>query len=208
MADELTGTTNTENGLGQEVVVEKHPLDTTDVDKGEGGDPAKVKDGEPDKTKTDSAPDSYTDFKFADGLEADKDVTGEFKQVAKELNLSQDKAQKLVDLQNKLMQNQGKRLQESWENTQNDWKKATTEDKEIGGPKLQESLASAKKVLEKFGTPALNKIVEEYGMGNNVEFIRLLTKVGNTIKEDSMNTGGSGTQSEKDPAKILFPNMA
>lgn len=203
-----TDTTNTENGQNGNTVEEKHPLDTTVENKGEGGDPAKVKDGETDKTKTDGAPDNYTDFKFANGLEADTEVTGEFKQVAKELNLSQEKAQKLVDLQNKLMQNQGKRFQAEWEKTQNDWKKATTEDKEIGGPKLQENLSVAKKALDKFSTPALNQLIEETGMGNNVEFIRLLVKVGSTIKEDTMNVNGGDTAGVKDPAKVLFPNMA
>ena len=44
-------------------------------------------------------------------------------------------------------------------------------------------------------------------MGNHPEFIRLLYRVGKTLKEDKMAGGQEPTNTGKDVAKTLFPSM-
>lgn len=165
------------------------------------------KDGAANKP-TEVAPESYQDFTLSEGFTADVEVTGEFKTLAKELNLSQEKAQKLVDLQNKLFSKTTAEMSKRFDTIQNEWVNAAKNDPEYGGKDFDKNLGLAKKALDQFGNPALNKIIEQTGMGNNPEFIRLLVKVGKTISEDGVMTNGNSTAKETDPAKVLFPNMA
>jgi hypothetical protein len=44
-------------------------------------------------------------------------------------------------------------------------------------------------------------------MGNHPEFIRLLYKVGLTLKEDKLMTEGGGPVSPTERGKVLFPDM-
>jgi hypothetical protein len=166
------------------------------------------KDGKADDPKPEVAPDKYEDFTLPENFEADNDVVEEFKTVAKELNISQEKAQKLVDLQTKLFSKQSAKMAERWNTLQDKWVEEAKNDKEYGGQNFEKSLGAAKLALEKFGNPALNKLIEQTGMGNNPEFIRLLVKVGNTVKEDNVMTGGNGVGEQKSAAKTLFPSMA
>ena len=58
------------------------------------------------------APEEYADFTLPEGMEADPDLIAEFKAEAKRLNLSQEDAQKLVDIQAKLAEKQSKAVLE------------------------------------------------------------------------------------------------
>ena len=52
-----------------------------------------------DKDKNEAAPEKYEDFKLPEGMEVNTDLLDKATPVFKELNLTQDQAQKMVDLQ-------------------------------------------------------------------------------------------------------------
>lgn len=156
---------------------------------------------EPQKPQEPSVPEDY-EFQAPEGGELNKELVDEFKPLAKELGLSQENAQKLVDFQNKAEQ----KKQENWNNLQQEWMDKSQNDQEFGGQAFEENVAVARKALDTFGNDAFKEFLDFAGAGNHPEVIRFLYRVGKAVDEDKMHKGNA-SDGPKDPAKILFPNM-
>lgn len=130
------------------------------------------------------APEAYTDFTLPEGVQTDAAAMDAFKATAKELGLTQEDAQKLVTMQAQQVATQV-----------TGWQEATKADKEIGGDKLPENLATAKRALEAFGSPELTAMLDRTGLGYHPEVIRAFYRVGQAISQDGFVPGrrGSGT---------------
>lgn len=148
------------------------------------------------------APESY-EFVMPEGVEIDEQAAGEFSEIAKELKLPQDQAQKLVDLYAKRVQGQ----LETHKATVESWATAVKADKEIGGDKLPESLSTARKAVETFGTPELKNLLNTTGLGNHPEFVKLMYRAGKAISEDRFVIGGESGAVNTDIARSLYPNQ-
>ena len=164
------------------------------------GQPAQ--EGQTDEAKEpEGAPEQY-EFQAPEGKEFDPEVVGQFAEVAKELNLTQDAAQKVLDkMAPVLAQRQEKQVMAVREQ----WANESKADPEFGGDKLPENLATAKKAMDTFASPELRTLLNDSGMGNNPEVIRLFVRVGKAISEDGFVRGGSGNAQSRDP-KRLYPN--
>ena len=163
-------------------------------------------DGSKDDTTAESqgAPEKY-EFKAPDGVVVDDTTIESFSEVAKELNLSQEAAQKILDKVGPVM---AQRQAEVIANLNTQWVEGVRSDKEIGGDKLQENLAVAKKAMDTFGTPELRTLLNESRLGNHPEIIRVFYRAGKSISEDKFVAGGSGRPNgSKDAAKSLYPNQ-
>ncbi|SDH23109.1 hypothetical protein [Propionivibrio dicarboxylicus] len=137
------------------------------------------------------APESYTDFTAPEGTTLNEDAMTEFKALAKERNLSQEDAQKFVDIGAKAVQLNNNRILEAVESTQAQWLADAKADKEFGGDKLGESLAVAKLARDTYGSEGLIKFLDESKLGNHPEMIRFFARIGRTIKPDSAVPGGT-----------------
>lgn len=151
-----------------------------------------------------AAPEKY-EFKAPEGKAFDEAVLTQFSEVAKELNLPQDAAQKILDKVAPAIQ---ARQAEAIQAARTEWANTARIDKEFGGDKLPENLAVAKKALDTFGTPELRALLNESGLGNHPEVIRLMYRAGKAISEDGFVPGSRTSTTEADPAKRLFPNQA
>lgn len=169
--------------------------DTGEKPEGEG---SKADEGKPQ-----GAPEAY-EFKAPEGSTLDDAVIGQFSEVAKELNLTQDAAQKILD---KMAPAMAARQAEQVEAIRTGWADEARVDKEFGGDKLDENLGTAKRALDQFGTPELRTLLKETGMGNHPEVIRFMYRAGKAISEDGFVPGGR-QGAPTDPAKRMFPNMA
>ena len=154
-----------------------------------------------DKT---GAPEQY-EWKAIDGAEISTDALADFSEVAKELNLPQDAAQKILD---KMAPALARRQAEAIEGVKTQWADSARTDKEFGGDKLGENLAVAKKALDSFGSPELRTLLNESGLGNHPEVIRFMVRAGKAISEDGLVQGTRSVAAQGDPAKRLFPNQA
>jgi hypothetical protein len=164
---------------------------------------SKPEDGKPAESKVEGAPESY-DFKAPEGHEYDATLIGSFSEAAKEANLTQDAAQKLLD---KVAPALASRTQEQIAELKNGWTESTKADKEIGGDKLQENLGIAKKAYDAFATPELRKLFEDTGLGNHPEVIRAFVRAGKAISEDSFVSGNPNPKVAVNPADVLYPTM-
>lgn len=169
---------------------------TTEQSAAEG----QTKGAEGEQQQPEGAPEKY-DFKAPEGKAYDTATLDGFAEVAKELNLSQDNAQKVLDKMAPLI---AQRQQAQVDTVSNEWVAAARADKEFGGDKLSENLATAKAALEKFGSPELSKMLNETKLGNNPEVIRLLVRVGKAISEDTIvsDKANSGGKQTKQPGEI------
>lgn len=162
---------------------------------------------EGDQGKPQGAPDKY-EFAAPEGQQFDTEVIGQFSEVAKELNLSQDAAQKVLDKMAPALQ---ARQVAMIEKARVDWAEAAQSDKEYGGEKLSENLSTAKRALDTFGSPELRTLLNESGLGNHPEVIRFMYRAGQAISEDTMVTGNAGgkqpARSNGDYANALYPSQ-
>lgn len=184
----------------------KPPVDTTTAAAGDAkpGEGAKTEDGKPadakDGDKPAGAPEAYTEFVMPDGYKLDEQLLGEFTPVLKELNLSQEAAQKVMDFAPKLIEKtvaetQAGLLTQLGLADHASWTAALKADAEIGGDKLPENLGHAKAAFTTFFSPAAQKLINGLGLGNHPEVIRGLVKVGKAISEDGFVPGGKTTAS-------------
>lgn len=186
-----------------------NPADTTATAAAPEGQQPQATEGQPpeagkteDEAKPQGAPEAY-EFSAPEGREYDPAVIAQFSEVAKELNLPQDAAQKVLD-------KMGPALAERQENAiasaRADWVAQTKADTEIGGPELAQKIALANGTFEKFGTPELRALLDESGLGDHPEMIRWAHRVGKAISEDGF-VAGRGVNTPSDPAKTMFPTM-
>lgn len=113
-----------------------------------------------------------------------------FRPIAKELNLTQEQAQKLVDVQAHTAQRWQEAVQQHVVDTRLGWRESAQTDEEIGGDKFAENLAIAKVGRDTFGNDALKALLDESGLGDHPEVIRFFYKVGKANSEhDFVNSG-------------------
>jgi hypothetical protein len=128
---------------------------------GDGGDPgtARVEDAPADKGPK-SIPGLPEGFTPGPGFE-------EYQTAVKDLGLAPDASVRLL-----------KTYQAAQDAQRSAWAEAATADPEIGGASFQRNLDHARSALKEYGSPGLTEVLERTGLGNQVEIIRLLAKVG------------------------------
>ncbi|EDT1794292.1 peptidase [Salmonella enterica subsp. enterica] len=152
--------------------------------------------------KQEGAPEKY-EFKPAEGQELDAAALEQFEPIARELNLTNEQAQKMVDLYgSKIMPMVQQQQVEAWQKTTEQWAADVKADKEIGGDKLTSNLSAAQRALAQFGTPELKEYLEGTGLGNHPELVKAFVKVGKAMSEDGMVTGKESGQ--RSAAEVLY----
>lgn len=155
--------------------------------------------GKTDEAKPEGAPESY---EWGE-TQLDSEVLTAFSEVAKELNLTQEAASKVLDKMAPVMQ---ARQAAQFEAARNEWAEQSKVDQEFGGEKLQENLGFAKRAMDAYATPELKTLLNESGLGNHPEVIRFFVKAGKAISEDTVITGAKGAATESYNPKRLYPN--
>jgi len=156
-----------------------------DAGQAEQGAEAAAKPEEKPAEQPEGAPEAY-EFTPPDGHVLDEGVIGKFSEVAKELNLPQDKAQKVLDVMAPAI---AERQQAALQAMTSEWAETSKADKEFGGEKLGENLAIAKTALDKFATPEFTKLLNDTGLGNHPEVLRVFYRAGKAISADTVVTG-------------------
>jgi hypothetical protein len=155
-------------------------------------------------------PEKY-DIKAPEGMTIDVEMMDKITPVFKELGITQEGAQKLADTYapyvNSLIDNDRKASVDTFKTMVNEWKQETI--KELGA-EYQKDMGIAAKFIDRFGSPKLREILNETGLGNNVELVKAFIKAGKEISEDSFQ--GSSTKiksvdTDESRAKVLYPSM-
>lgn len=134
------------------------------------------------------APHSYEQFSTPEGVDSlDKDVLATFETTAKELNLSQDKAQSLIDaVAPRIAERQKEALQAQVQT----WANEVAADPEIGGAKLDESVGLARKAYRMGASKELQSLLKTSGLDVHPEMVRMFRYFGARLSEDKVVEAG------------------
>jgi hypothetical protein len=146
------------------------------------------------------APAEYT-FTAPEGQEYDGKMLEAYTAAARKADLTQEAAQTLIQtMAPAIAAHQAEQVRA----IQDQWVETSKTDTEFGGVKLTENLGVARKALDQFGTPELRTLLEQSGLTNHPEVIRVLYRVGKAISEDTF-VGGRKVAAP-DSAKSFYPN--
>ena len=155
-------------------------------------------------SEPEGAPESY-EFQAIEGadLEIDSAPVQAFSEIAKDLNLTQEQAQSVLDKVAPALRQQN---DDYINEVRSEWVESVKSDPEIGGDKLQENLGKAVRVLDAFGTPELKSLLGETGLGDNPEIIRFLVRAHQDIGEDRFLTGSQTDKEQPFSARDFYNN--
>lgn len=174
-----------------------------------------------DSQKTDEpkpapkAPESY-EFKTPEGANAlDDQVLTELGAWAKDIDLTQEQAQSLIDrvvpkIQERTTAASMAALTAFYEDIgglPNTWLGQLKADKVIGGDQLDANLAIAAKARD-LGGPDFVKLLDKTGLGNHPAVIRTFLKIGRALSEEKFVTGGPAAGVQTNAADVLYGNSS
>jgi hypothetical protein len=167
------------------------------IKKNEADAKAKV---EADKAK--GVPEKYV-FTAPEGFNLDMEkVEKTFIPIAKELKLTQEGAQKLVDMYAGITKASIEAQAATFKTFVEGLKAETI--KELGANYKQE-LSFAAKARDRFASPELIEKLNESGLANDKDMIKLFITIGKAVSEDKPPEGKSGAGDKKSAESILFP---
>lgn len=173
----------------------------------EAGPQGEVQTEQKPDAKPEGAPEKY-EFKVPDGAQMDTELLGKFEPLAKDLNLSQEKAQQLVDLYADAIASNTKALAEKWAKQGSEWLQEVKADVELGGQHFTETVRNIETAMKRFGSESLTKAIKDMGLDNHPELVRFFSKVGREMSEDKFVGGKSANAetSQKSIAERLYPS--
>lgn len=176
---------------------------------GDGGQPAQGQQTpgqQGDGSSTQKTDEVVYEFEIPQGIEVDQARLDQFKGLAKELGLTADAAKKVVAMEVARVQ----QAAEQHLKTITGWADAVKSDKEIGGDKLAENLATARKAID-LGPPELKELLNSTGLGNHPAVVKWALAVGKKLSEDAFVPGGKTTvpqNTEEARAARMYPTTA
>jgi hypothetical protein len=194
---EAAGETKSEETQTEETKSEAKETLLSDKDKSQEEETKSTEEQKP------VVPEKYEDFTIPEGMELDAELLTDFQNTAKELGLTQDAAQKLVDFGAELLSAGYQAQRENLNTTMEGWEAEIKADEEYGGDKLNETLDRGKRVIRDHGSKELLTVLEETGMGSNPHLIRFLAKLDKALGEDK-TVDGKPAVTDKDAASVLY----
>lgn len=192
---------------------------------------AEAKPAEGDKPKEEAkpvVPEKYADFKLPEGVTVDAPVMEKAQGIFKELGLSQDQAQKLVDFQAENMKQLATRNRQAYMDMRTDWVKSVRENpkfaNEFGADgKLKpdsKTLVGLGRVLDSLGNTKLTndfrQAMDLTGAGDHPAFFEVFSMLAERLGEGAPVRGNApsphgqsatGVASRRSPAQEIFPNL-
>lgn len=164
------------------------------------------------------APEQYADFTIPEGVTFDEKSLTEFRSFAKEQDLTQEQAQKVLDYGADRIRARIEAPYRLWSEMQAKWQAEVKNDPEIGGTKFEQSIRDAALVFQPgesnpfVGTAdeakALRKALNVTGAGNNPAMVKLFVKMGKLLAEPGSLTGKPAPADRREALlKSMYPTM-
>ena len=147
------------------------------------------------------------EIKLPEGFVIDETVSKPFVDIVNKYGLGRDAVAELTALQATAMKNVSDGGTKAWTDMQEKWTGEVKADPEIGGEKLETTLSSISKVVDKYGSPEARSAFDITGAGNNPHIIKMLAKMAKELNEGSFVPAGDPTVGKKTAAERMFPNQ-
>jgi len=172
------------------------------------GEPKKeaAADGKPVTKGPDDKPQAEIkyDLKLPEGSHLDASAVERVTAKAKELKLTPEQAQSELNRESELLKTYVEGQQAQLAKTVDTWVEEAKKDPEIGGDGFVKSAEIAKRVVNRFGTEEFKKALNDTGLGNHPELIRVLTRIGRAMTEDQLILPSGQGKGPRAPEDILY----
>lgn len=143
------------------------------------------------------------DLKLPEGSLLDPKAVEEIVSLANAKKLSKDDAQGMIERESKLVTSYVEGEKAKATQMQDQWFESSKTDKEFGGDGYDANVELGNRVLKKYGTPELEKLLADSGAHQHPEVQRLLVRLGKAMSPDQLVIAGAGAS---DAAKL--PRLA
>jgi hypothetical protein len=137
-------------------------------------------------------------------------VLAEATPILKELNLTNEQADKLTPIAAQLVKKTMDRAEAAITNraveNRKAWNDAFEADPEIGGANKDKTIANAARFFDHYGLKkgeGLRQMLDESGLGNHPDLIRAFARVGADLAEGAIDNGGAAS-APKTPEQSLY----
>jgi hypothetical protein len=150
-------------------------------------------------------PEKY-EFKYPEGYQVDETALGEYSAAFKELGLTNEQAQRLVDMDAKRSTSSTEAAVAAHKQQVETWVGELKSDPEFGGAKFEANVGIANSALAAFGSPELTQFFKETGLGNHPLLVKTFHKIGTQLGEGSIHKTTSNQPAERSIAERMYPN--
>ena len=147
---------------------------------------------------------TYTEFKLPEGVTADAESLKPATELFAETGLSQEQAQKFIDLAMARESAAAQRSVQAFVDLQNQWVSEIKADPGIGGGKLKASLAAAARALDHLDVPGLREALNFTGAGNHPAVVKAFVRLGQLISEDRFRPSAPVPAAPRTPADVIY----
>lgn len=131
-----------------------------------------------------AAPEHYV-LKNANGEDVEPQELEMMSRMFKDVNLSQEQAQKLYSAYEKEQGSFIEQSQKAFNQMRDDWFNQTISDPQIGGQNIGQTKLCIKRVMQQCGNKELSEFLNKTGLGFNPAMVRFMTKVGELLGNDN-----------------------
>lgn len=164
------------------------------------------------------APEKYEAYKLPEGFTLNEKITEEANTIFKDIGLSQDGAQRLVDFYAKQLTEAAATPLKHWNDMQEKWQADVRNDPEIGNrlPQVKETIGRALDALsDSTLASGFREAMDLTGAGNHPAFVKAFYKLAQMVTEGRHVTGRNpSAHGQRDPSKgpatpaqALYPNL-
>ena len=141
-------------------------------------------------------------FKFPDEIKVVDTEVAKLKELSKELKLSNEQAQKLVDFTVSQVKFFGKKAEQDFKTMRADWLKQTKE------TYTEEQIGNAGKVAKEVGGQKFMELLETTGLADNPLVVGFLEKISVNYRNDKTVVGkpNGGEPTREQILDIMYPN--
>lgn len=131
-----------------------------------------------------TAPEHYV-LKNANGEDVEPQELEMMSRMFKDVNLSQEQAQKLYSAYEKEQDSFIEQSQKAFNQMRDDWFNQTISDPQLGGQNIGQTKLCIKRVMQQCGNKELSEFLNKTGLGFNPAMVRFMTKVGELLGNDN-----------------------
>lgn len=169
-------------------------------------DGEKPKEGDATTDPATQVPERY-ELAAPEGFTLEPETTAQFETIARDLKLTNEQANKLVPLAADLVRRNAEAQQAAHVEQVQMWLNESKADKEFGGDKFDQSIVVARNAVARFATPQFKELMDQTGLGNHPEMLRLFHRIGNAIAEDKFVNAPSAGGGKPSLSDRLYPNV-
>lgn len=150
----------------------------------------------------------YKEFTLPEGMTVDEPGMKAATDLFKEARLPQEQAQKFIDLAVGREKAAAEASVKAYVELQNKWVSEIKADPEIGGDRLDATMASCARAIDRLAVPGLKDALNMTGAGNHPAIVKAFNRLGQLLSEDRFRPGnGAPPAATQTPADKLYPNL-